>query len=156
MSTMDLDKARAELERAEQRAIAAREKAEKAAALEAERKAERERQWDMAMAKLYSPDALDADVAAAERRFEKALADDPVVQAAVELRQARMRRYLAADLFRGCQGRLTGEPAPAVGTGPTEVEVGLTIERLVERRGSALAHDELEQWWQVREAAASE
>jgi hypothetical protein len=154
-TTTDFAKARAELERAEQRATVARQRADEAGAREAERRTECERRWDEAMLACYDPEQLDADVADAEHRLEGALAADPVVNAAVALRKAKMRRRLADELKVGIVTRLTGEP-PVYNQPPTDVIVGDTIERFVERRGSQLAHQEVERWWAQREAAANE
>ena len=66
------------------------------------------------------------------------------------LRAVRVRRRLADELYSGVMQRLTGEPVPVTAP-PTEVNFGPTVERHIERRGSELAHEEVEQWWKARE-----
>jgi hypothetical protein len=154
MSTTDVAKARADFERAERRATEARRKAERAAALDAERRAQREERFDRATLELYDGDALDEAISEAQRAFEAALQADPVIRAAVDLRRILMRRRLADELRVGIASRLYGE-APSYSVPPTDVIVGDRIERFVERRGSELAHAEVEQWWKAREEAAS-
>jgi hypothetical protein len=66
-----------------------------------------------------------------------------------------MRRRLADELRVGIASRLHGEP-PIYSMPPTEVIVTTEVERFVERRGSELAHEEVEAWWAAREQAASD
>jgi hypothetical protein len=154
-TTDDIDRLQAELAKAESRAAKAREAAERAAALDAERRARRADRFDAATLELYDEVAWDQAVADAQAAFERALAEDPMVEAAVSLRQAKMRRRLADELRAGIASRLHGQ-APTYAMPPTDVVVTTEVERYVERKGSELAHEEVERWWAAREAAGDE
>jgi hypothetical protein len=158
-TTTELDKAMAEHERAERRAAEAREKAERATAIEAERRALHEEQFDRATVGLYDEvkeHELDAAVAAAEARLDQVLADDPVTAAFLELRRAKMARYLGGQLRDQLVATLEGRPLSLGGHPHPDVQVAGVLERMVEKRGSELAHEELGRWWEAREAATGE
>jgi hypothetical protein len=61
----------------------------------------------------------------------------------VALRKAKMARRLADELRAGIVTRLTGEP-PVYSLPPTDVILGTTIERHIERRGSQQAQEDVE------------
>jgi hypothetical protein len=78
-----------------------------------------------------------------------------LVQAAIAIRQAQVRRYLAENLREQIAAPLEGRGGRSVGTAPT-FEPVTAIAGFIERRASELAGQEVDAWWHEREQAAKE